>query len=442
MGLCFGKPINALSTTKTLRPTKPGDERTPDQETSKDSLQNSGSESVAAKRANNSLRNDWTTLVSPNLKRFTFAELRSATRNFRSDTVLGEGGFGTVFKGWVDETTLAPSKVGVGMAVAVKKSNPDSPQGLHEWQSEVKFLGKFSHPHLVRLIGYCSDEKQFLLVYEYMPKGSLENHLFRKGTEPLSWETRLKIAIEAARGLAFLHDSENHVIYRDFKTSNILLDWDYTAKLSDFGLAKLGPSSGYSHVTTRKIGTYGYAAPEYIATGHLYLKSDVYGFGVVLLEMLTGRVVLDMNRPSGEHNLVDWARPYLPDKRNIKKIIDPKLGDHYPKKGAIEIAQLILKCLEGEPKNRSSMEEVLMTLEHISTIQVSNRQEQQPDHPQHHGSNRSPLHFRHGAPENHHRHHHDRNRSPLHHRPGASDRSPLHQRHGDNYRVGVQAHYG
>ncbi|MBA0556008.1 hypothetical protein Golob_026151, partial [Gossypium lobatum] len=163
-------------------------------------------------------------IVSTTLKIFTLAELKAATRNFRPDTVLGEGGFGRVFKGWVDDKTYAPSKVGVGIAVAVKKSNPDSSQGLQEWQAEVEFLGKFCHPNLVKLLGYCWEENQFLLVYEYMQKGSLENHLFRCGAEPLTWETRLKIAIGAAQGLAFLHTSEKSVIYRDFKASNILLD--------------------------------------------------------------------------------------------------------------------------------------------------------------------------------------------------------------------------
>ncbi|OIS98680.1 putative serinethreonine-protein kinase cx32, chloroplastic [Nicotiana attenuata] len=161
---------------------------------------------------------------------YSFAELKSSTRNFRPDTILGEGGFGRVFK--------------------------DSLQGLKEWQAEVKFLGKFSHPNLVKLIGYCWEEKQFLLVYEYMQKGSLENHLIRKGAETLSWDTRLKIVIGAARGLAFLDTTEKQVIYRDFKAANILLDGDYNAKLSDFGLAKLGPANGNSHVTTGVVGTY------------------------------------------------------------------------------------------------------------------------------------------------------------------------------------------
>ncbi|KAJ6414323.1 hypothetical protein OIU84_007025 [Salix udensis] len=295
-------------------------------------------------------------------KVFTLAELKSATRNFKPHTVLGEGGFGRVFKGWVDEKTYAPARVGAGMAVAVKKSNPESSQGLEEWQSEVKFLGELHHPNLVRLLGYCWEEEQFLLVYEYMQRGSLEKHLFRKGAEPLSWETRLKIAIGAAKGLAFLHTSEKSIIYRDFKTSNILLDGAYNAKLSDFGLAKLGPLNGDSHVTTRIVGTYGYAAPEYLATGHLYVKSDVYGFGVVLLELLTGLKALDTNRPSRQHNLVEFAKPCLSDKRKLKKIMDPRIAEQYPLEAAMEAAELILRCLESDLKNRPSMEEVSETL--------------------------------------------------------------------------------
>ncbi|GAB4833014.1 Probable serine/threonine-protein kinase pix13 [Ancistrocladus abbreviatus] len=218
-------------------------------------------------------------IVTPNLKIFTFAELKSATKNFRPDTLFGRG---------------------VGIPVAVKKCSPDSEQGRREWQSEVNFLGKFSHPNLVRLIGYCMEERELLLVYEYMQKGSLEGHLFNKHVEPLPWGTRIKIAIDAARGLDFLHTSQNTVIYRDFKPSNVLLDEEYHAKLSDFGLARLGPASGSSHVTTQAVGTYGYAAPEYITTSHLYVQSDVYGFGVVLLEILTGLRAYDPKRPTGQ----------------------------------------------------------------------------------------------------------------------------------------------
>ncbi|PNY15184.1 putative serine threonine-protein kinase chloroplastic-like, partial [Trifolium pratense] len=207
-------------------------------------------------------------LDRPNLKVFSFGDMKSAARGFKPDTLLGEGGFGKVYKGWMDEKTLTPAKAGSGIMVAIKKLNSESTQGFQEWQSEVNFLGRLSHPNLVKLLGYCWEDEELLLVYEFMPKGSLENHLFRRNPniEPLSWNTRIKIAIGAARGLAFLHDSEKQVIYRDFKASNILLDGSYNAKISDFGLAKLGPSGGQSHVTTRVMGTYGYAAPEYIAT--------------------------------------------------------------------------------------------------------------------------------------------------------------------------------
>ncbi|KAL1180021.1 hypothetical protein V6Z11_A03G200400 [Gossypium hirsutum] len=312
--------------------------------------------------------------------------------------VLGEGGFGKVFKGWLDEKT--PGKSGSGTLIAVKKLNSESLQGFEEWQSEVNFLGRLSHPNLVRLLGYCWEDQELLLIYEFMQKGSLENHLFGRGSsvQSLEWSIRLKIAIGAAKGLSFLHTSDKQVIYRDFKASNILLDGSYTAKISDFGLAKLGPSASKSHVTTRVMGTYGYAAPEYVATGHLYVKSDVYGFGVVLVEILTGLRALDQNRPSGQHTLVDWVKPHLSERRKLKNIMDHRLEGKYPSKAAFRIAQLALKCLEPEPRNRPSMKEVVETLEQIesinekptepknrSTHHTTRRHRQQPVH------QRSPL---------------------------------------------------
>ncbi|KAK2373265.1 putative serine/threonine-protein kinase PIX13 [Trifolium repens] len=310
-------------------------------------------------------------LEMPNLKEFSYGDLKIATKNFKSDALLGEGGFGKVYKGWLNAETLTPTKAGSGMIVAIKKLKSDSVQGIQEWQSEINFLGRISHPNLVKLLGYCTDGDEFLLVYEFMPRGSLESHLFKRNPnlEPLSWNTRLKIAIDAARGLAFLHSSEKQIIYRDFKASNILLDVDYNAKISDFGLAKFGPSGENSHVTTRIMGTYGYAAPEYIATGHLYVKSDVYGFGVVLLEMLTGLKALDLKRPTKKQNLVEWIKPYLSDKTKLKgNVVDYRLDGQYSPKAAFETAQLILKCLESDPKKRPSMEDVLETLEDIYTI--------------------------------------------------------------------------
>ncbi|XP_076889888.1 putative serine/threonine-protein kinase PIX13 [Bidens hawaiensis] len=344
-------------------------------------------------------------IITPNLKVFTYAELQSATKNFRPNTILGEGGFGQVFKGWMDGVTYAPSKVGAGIPVAVKKSDSDSFQGLKEWQTEVEFLGKFSHPNLVKLLGYCWEDKEYLLVYEYMQNGSLENHLFKKGTEPLSWETRIKIATGAARGLAFLHTTERKVIYRDFKSSNILLDGEFNAKLSDFGLAKLGPVNGESHVSTIAMGTYGYAAPEYMITGHLYVKSDVYGFGVVMLEMITGLRVIDPNRLSSQQNLVDWARPSLTDIKKLKRIMDPRLEHVYPSQGMIKAGELILKCLDSNPNHRPSMEKVVVSLDEINAIgmkprrsNINNRQTMNPHHEQkysdhgHENRHRSPFH--------------------------------------------------
>lgn len=234
--------------------------------------------------------------------------------------------------------------------------------------AEVNFLGQLHHPHLVKLIGYSCEDEHRLLVYEFMQRGSLEKLLFQKMGIPLSWATRMKIALGAAEGLAFLHGAERPVIYRDFKTSNILLDSDYSAKLSDFGLAKDGPEGDQSHVSTRIMGTYGYAAPEYVMTGHLTSRSDVYSFGVVLLELLTGRRSMDKTRPAGEQNLVEWALPYLRDKRRLLRIVDPRLDGQYSVKGAQKAASLAYYCLNPNPKARPLMSDVVDTLEPLQNM--------------------------------------------------------------------------
>lgn len=312
-------------------------------------------------------RSEGEILQSSNVKSFPFSDLRNATRNFRPDSVLGEGGFGSVFKGWIDEHMFAATKPGTGIVIAVKRLNQEGFQGHREWLAEVNYLGQLYHPNLVKLIGYCLEDEHRLLVYEFMPRGSLENHLFRRGSyfQPLSWSLRMKVALGAARGLAFLHSAETQVIYRDFKTSNILLDSNYNAKLSDFGLAKDGPTGDKSHVSTRVMGTYGYAAPEYLATGHLTTKSDVYSFGVVLLEMLSGRRAVDKNRPSGEHNLVEWARPYLTSKHKFFRVLDSRLDGQYSLGGAQKAAALALQCLSSEARFRPTMDEVVSTLEQL-----------------------------------------------------------------------------
>lgn len=325
------------------------------------------------------------------LLQFTFQELKSATGNFRPDSILGEGGFGFVFKGWIEENGTAPAKPGSGITVAVKSLKPDGLQGHREWVAEVDFLGQLHHPNLVKLIGYCIEDDQRLLVYEFMTRGSLENHLFRR-TIPLPWSNRIKIALGAAKGLAFLHNGPEPVIYRDFKTSNILLDSEYNAKLSDFGLAKAGPQGDKTHVSTRVVGTYGYAAPEYVMTGHLTSKSDVYSFGVVLLEILTGRRSMDKKRPSGEQNLVAWARPCLTDKRKLFLLVDPRLELNYSIKGVNKVSQLAYDCLNRDPKIRPTMDEVvrvltplqdlndLAILSHHARLSQQARRKKKPDH--------------------------------------------------------------
>ncbi|XP_062188798.1 serine/threonine-protein kinase PBL27-like isoform X2 [Phragmites australis] len=231
---------------------------------------------------------------------FTFRELVAATRNFRADCLLGEGGFGRVYKGYLES---------VNQVVAIKQLDRNGLQGNREFLVEVLMLSLLHHPNLVSLIGHCADGDQRLLVYEYMPLGSLEDHLHDPSPDKtrLDWNTRMKIAAGAAKGLEYLHDKANPpVIYRDLKCSNILLGVGYHPKLSDFGLAKLGPVGDKTHVSTRVMGTYGYCAPEYAMTGQLTLKSDIYSFGVVLLEIITGRRAIDNTRAAGEQNLVAW----------------------------------------------------------------------------------------------------------------------------------------
>ncbi|KFK43683.1 hypothetical protein AALP_AA1G159500 [Arabis alpina] len=349
------------------------------------------------------VRTEGEILSSPNLKAFTLNELKNATKNFRQDNLLGEGGFGCVYKGFIDETTLSAPRPGSGIVVAVKKLKPEGFQGHKEWLTEVNYLGQLSHPNLVLLVGYCAEGENRLLVYEFMPKGSLENHLFRRGAQPLTWAIRMKVAVGAAKGLTFLHEAKSQVIYRDFKAANILLDADFNAKLSDFGLAKAGPTGDNTHVSTKVMGTHGYAAPEYVATGRLTAKSDVYSFGVVLLEIISGRRAMDSSNGGNEYSLVDWAKPYLGDKRKLFRIMDTKLGGQYPQKGAYAAASLALQCLNPDAKLRPKMSEVLITLEELESAATPGTKHTQMGSPRAHHSSvvqkspRAQLHVTPGA---------------------------------------------
>ncbi|KAF9620407.1 hypothetical protein IFM89_011780 [Coptis chinensis] len=289
--------------------------------------------------------------VSSDLKSFSFAELKTATRNFRPSAAFGC--VASVFKGYIDEDTPTATKLGKGIAICVKWLNQEGFQDHTEWSGIANDLRQLCHPNLVKLFGYCLENEKCLLVSEFIPRGSLDNYLFRTSCYPLSWRMRMKVALGAAKGLAFLHSSEMQVIHRDLKTSSILLDLNYNAKLSYYKI----------HVSTRP--TCGYAAPEYIATGNLTAESNVYSFGVVLLEILCGRRTVDNNRPSGEHSLVEWAKPYLNHKHKVFRVLDSRLGGQYSLRSAQKSANLTLQCLAKEPKLRPSMEKVVLELEQL-----------------------------------------------------------------------------
>ncbi|WOK92846.1 serine/threonine-protein kinase CDL1-like [Canna indica] len=293
-------------------------------------------------------------------QRFTLRELAAASQNFKLTNLIGEGGFGRVFKGRLQS----------GQVVAVKQLNRDGMQGSQEFLVECMMLIRLHHPHLVSLIGYCTEGDERLLVYEYMPQGSLEHHLFdlpsRRG--PLNWNTRIKIALGAAKGLTYLHDVVNPpVIYRDLKSSNILLDNEFNPKLSDFGLAKLGPVGDKTHVSTRVMGTYGYCAPDYAMSGRLTVKCDVYSFGVVLLELITGRRAFDISKELGEQNLIVWSRPFIKDRKKFTMLADPLLQGRYPRRPFYQLAVITSMCLHEQPHIRPSMPEVTIALEHVAS---------------------------------------------------------------------------
>ncbi|WJX36142.1 putative serine/threonine-protein kinase pbl21 [Trifolium repens] len=295
---------------------------------------------------------------------FGFRELALATRGFNEANLIGEGGFGKVFKGRLSTNEL----------VAVKQLSHDGRQGFQEFVTEVLMLSLLHHSNLVKLIGYCTDGDQRLLVYEYMPMGSLEDHLFdvAPGQEPLSWSSRMKIAVGAARGLEYLHcKADPPVIYRDLKSANILLDSDFSPKLSDFGLAKLGPVGDNTHVSTRVMGTYGYCAPEYAMSGKLTLKSDIYSFGVVLLELITGRRAIDTTKKPGEQNLVSWSRPYFNDRRKFVQMADPLLQGCLPNRCLHQAIAITAMCLQEQPKVRPLIGDIVVALEYLASQSTS-----------------------------------------------------------------------
>ncbi|XP_058094950.1 receptor-like serine/threonine-protein kinase ALE2 isoform X2 [Magnolia sinica] len=288
------------------------------------------------------------------VKTFSLAELEKATDKFSSKKILGEGGFGRVYHGEMED----------GSEVAVKLLTREDQNGDREFIAEVEMLSRLHHRNLVKLIGICIEERTRCLVYEVVRNGSVESHLHgpdkRRGS--LDWDARMKIALGAARGLAYLHEDSNpRVIHRDFKASNILLEDDFTPKVSDFGLAREA-SEGSQHISTRVMGTFGYVAPEYAMTGHLLVKSDVYSYGVVLLELLSGRKPVDMSQPQGQENLVTWARPLLTSREGLEQLVDPSLCADYNFDNMAKVAAIASMCVHPEVTQRPFMGEVVQAL--------------------------------------------------------------------------------
>uniref|UniRef100_A0A3N7FLY2 Protein kinase domain-containing protein n=1 Tax=Populus trichocarpa TaxID=3694 RepID=A0A3N7FLY2_POPTR len=290
--------------------------------------------------------------------------LRNVTNNFSEENILGRGGFGTVYKGELHD--------GTKIAVKRMESGVISEKGLAEFMSEIAVLTKVRHRHLVALLGYCLDGNERLLVYEYMPRGTLSSHLFswkEEGVKPLDWTRRLTIGLDVARGVEYLHGlAHQSFIHRDLKPSNILLGDDMRAKVADFGLVRLAPE-GKASIETRLAGTFGYLAPEYAVTGRVTTKVDVFSFGVILMEMITGRKALDETQPEDSLHLVTWFRRMHINKDTFRKTIDPTINLDEETLGSIStVADLAGHCTAREPYQRPDMGHVVNVLSSLVEI--------------------------------------------------------------------------
>nr|CAB3451890.1 unnamed protein product [Digitaria exilis]CAB3455650.1 unnamed protein product [Digitaria exilis] len=287
---------------------------------------------------------------------FSYEELVAATGGFSEANLLGQGGFGYVHRG------VLP---GSGKEVAVKQLKAGSGQGEREFQAEVDTISRVHHRHLVALVGYCIDGARRLLVYEFVPNSTLEHHLHGKGRPVMEWTMRLRIALGAAKGFAYLHEEcEPRIIHRDIKSANILLDNDFEAMVADFGLAKL-TSVNHTHVSTRVMGTFGYLAPEYASSGKLTEKSDVFSFGVMLLELLTGRRPGDRSS-YGQDGLVDWARQALPRALadgNYDELVDPRLDGDFDPTEAARLVACAAASVRHAARRRPKMSQIVMALQ-------------------------------------------------------------------------------
>ncbi|XP_061360636.1 probable leucine-rich repeat receptor-like serine/threonine-protein kinase At3g14840 [Gastrolobium bilobum] len=289
---------------------------------------------------------------------FTLRQIKAATNNFDIAFKIGEGGFGPVYKGVLSDGTV----------VAVKQLSSKSKQGNREFINEIGMISALQHPCLVKLYGCCMEGDQLLLIYEYMENNSLARALFGKGQLKLDWSTRKRICVGIARGLAYLHgESRLKIVHRDIKATNVLLDKDLNAKISDFGLAKLD-EGGYTHITTRVAGTYGYMAPEYAMHGYLTDKADVYSFGIVALEIVSGKSNT-MNWPKEEcFSLVDWVH-LLKENGNLMNLVDERLCEDLKKEEVMVMINVALLCTHASPMHRPTMSSVVSMLEGKTVVQ-------------------------------------------------------------------------
>ncbi|XP_055815777.1 receptor protein kinase TMK1-like [Solanum dulcamara] len=290
--------------------------------------------------------------------------LRNVTNNFSEENILGRGGFGTVYKGELHD--------GTKIAVKRMESGVMSEKGLDEFKSEIAVLTKVRHRHLVALLGYCLDGNERLLVYEYMPQGTVSRYLFNwkeEGIKPLEWTRRLIIALDVARGVEYLHGlAQQSFIHRDLKPSNILLGDDMRAKVADFGLVRLAPE-GKTSLVTRLAGTFGYLAPEYAVTGRVTTKIDVFSFGVILMELITGRRALDESQPEESMHLVPWFRRMHINKETFRKAIDHTIDlDEETLASVSTVAELAGHCCAREPHQRPDMGHAVNVLSSLAEL--------------------------------------------------------------------------
>ncbi|KEH21705.1 feronia receptor-like kinase [Medicago truncatula] len=303
------------------------------------------------------------TLPSYLCRYFTIAEIRAATKNFDDENIIGVGGFGNVYKGFIDGST----------PVAIKRLRSGSQQGANEFMNEIELLSQLRHIHLVSLVGYCNDKTEMILVYEFMQHGTLCEYLYGSNNQPLPWKQRLEILLGAARGLNYLHtEVKNKIIHRDVKSTNILLDEKWIAKVSDFGLSKVGPTGiSTTHVSTIVKGSLGYLDPEYYMFQRLTLKSDVYSFGVVLLEVLCARPPLVRDLDKNTASLVCWFKRCYEEGVAIEQMVDPFLRDSITGECFEYFCKLALSCLHDDGIQRPSMSQVVGGLEFALQLVVS-----------------------------------------------------------------------